>query len=89
MKQPGIIIIGNQFFLKIESLTVHFVEMSSIETTIGCLVAIYYILNIKYPSPLKLPFLFFEYLFEFTEFSSNSAVVKKKFTKVMPGDPKS
>lgn len=87
MKQPGIIIIGNQFFLKVESLTIHFVEMSSIEMTVGCLIAIYYILNIKYPAPLKLPFLFFEHLFEFSELSGNSAVVKKKLAKVMPVVP--
>jgi len=84
MKQPGIIFIGDQPFIKIEELEVQFEQMSSIESSIACLVSFFYILNIQYPSPLKFVYIFFEHLFEFEEISSHSTSVEKLLAKVIP-----
>ncbi len=84
MKQPAIIFIGDQPFIKIEELEIQFEEMSSIESAIACLVSFFFILNIQYPDPLKFVYIFFEHLFEFDEISAHSTSVEKLLAKVMP-----
>lgn len=87
MKQPGIIMIGSQFFLKIEELAITFPgRMSSLECSIACLVALCYILDIHYPEALKFVFIFFEHLFPFRVPSVDSTAVKLFLSHVKPRD---
>ena len=68
MKQPGIIFIGDQPFIKIKELEIQFEEMSSIGSSIACLVSFFYILNIQYPAPLKFVYTFFNTCLSLTKF---------------------
>ncbi len=85
MKQPGVIIIGRQFFLKIDTLPIEYsARLTSFESALSCLISLIYILNVNYPEPLKFVFAFFEHLFDFQEKSLNSANVTNLFSIVMP-----
>lgn len=58
--QPGIIMIGEDFFIKLDQIPVSFPHhIHNVSNAIACLVAYYYILNVKYPEPLRYVFFFF------------------------------
>ena len=83
MKQPGILMIGEQFFIKIEDIVAHFPsQMCSIETSVACNIALIYILNLQYPEPLRHVYVFFEHLFNFTRKAFDSTSVKKLLSDI-------
>ena len=84
MLQPGVIIIGTQFFLKIEEMAVQFPKMCTTESAIAYLISLIYILDVQYPEPLKFVYVFFEHLFEFADTSANFTSVNLLLSKVKP-----
>lgn len=63
MKQPGLIQIGNSFFLKLETEAVK-IDVGGLPDGLAHLVASYYIFNCSYPDALKFVFGFFERVFD-------------------------
>ena len=63
MIQPGIIHIGKEYFIKIESKYMH-IPSCNLDFALSNVIGFYYSLGIQYPAPLKFVFLFFESLFE-------------------------
>ena len=65
MDLPGIILIGSQYFVKVdESAFLLPDEVKTMEQSVAYLLMYYYILNLNYPEPLKFVFGFFERLVE-------------------------
>ncbi len=65
MELPGIIIINDQFFLKVDESVIHLPDsVQLLEDAVASLVIYYYVLGLNYPEPLKFVFLFFESLFK-------------------------
>ena len=62
MIQPGLLIIGNDYYVKIDQLFMK-IENASLELWLAYVVAYYDVLNLRYPLPLKFVFVFFETLF--------------------------
>lgn len=85
MKQPGVLMIGKQYYIKIENFAINFpASISSLESAIACVIVYFYILDVQYPEPLKFVYIFFEHLFEFEKKSIDSQVVKKFLSHVLP-----
>lgn len=77
MELPGILQIGNQYFIKIDESAVYLPEsVTRIQEALGYLLMYYYILNLNFPDALKFVFVFFEHLFDI-EPSIDSVVVKR------------
>ena len=69
MNQPGVLMIGQKFFVKIDKKAIHFpADVASLEEAVGLSLAYSYILDTKYPEALKFVYLFFEHLFRFENF---------------------
>jgi hypothetical protein len=62
MIQPGLLIIGNDYNVKIDQLFMK-IENASLELGLAYVVGYYHVLNLRYPLPLKFVFVFFETLF--------------------------
>ncbi len=60
MIQPGLLIIGNEYYVKIDQLFMKIVN-ASLELGLAYVVGYYHVLNLQYPLPLK--FVFFETMF--------------------------
>lgn len=63
MIQLGIFVIGDQYYIKIEEVEVQLPRFTRISEALSYLVMFYYVLDLKYPNPLKTVFIFLEYLF--------------------------
>ena len=60
MNQPGVLMIGQKFFVKIDKKAIHFpADVASLEEAVGLSLAYSYILDTKYPEALKFVYLFF------------------------------
>ena len=64
MKQPGLILIGNTYFLNLEMEAIK-LDVGGLPDALAYLVASYYIFNCTYPESLKFVFGFFERIFDF------------------------
>jgi hypothetical protein len=63
MIQPGLLIIGTDYFIKVDQLFMK-LENASLVLGLAYVFGFYHVLNIEYPLPLKFLFVFFETLFE-------------------------
>lgn len=63
MKQPGLLLIGDSYFLKMETDAVK-LDVGGLPDALAHLVASYYIFNCVYPENLKFVFGFFERVFD-------------------------
>lgn len=63
MIQPGILLIGKEYFIKIENLHMK-IDNCNLEKALAYLIAFYYVLCIEYPIPLKFVFVLLESLFD-------------------------
>lgn len=75
MIQPGILAVGNSFFIKIEKFHMQ-LENANLQTAFSYLLGYYHVLYINYPLPLKFVYVFFESLMGIP-LSINSTVVKR------------
>jgi hypothetical protein len=65
MKLPGVLIIGKQFFVKVEDIAIHMESVACMDSAVGLLIAYYFILDTVYPVALINVFSFLQLLFNF------------------------
>ena len=84
MHQPGVLVIGNQYFVKVDGMVIKFPDnVVTLEEAVGLAVSYIFVLNTQYAEPLKFVYLFFENLFQFKQFSlARSQTVQRLFSKV-------
>ena len=82
MRQPGLIKIGETTWLKLEDEIVR-IEASCVAEGVAYLLAIFYVFNMKYPSPLNGLYAFFEKLMGLSP-SSTSTTVNDFYWKYFP-----
>lgn len=81
MIQPGIVLIGSVYFIKIENLHTQ-LKKANLTHALAYLLAFYFVLNIDYSKPLKFVFSFFESLFGLPS-SIESVIVKRLVSKIV------
>ena len=67
MKLAGVLIIGKQFFVKVEDTAIHMESVTCMDSAVGLLIAYYFILDTVYPEALINVFSFLQLLFNFPD----------------------
>lgn len=81
MQQPGILIVGNKTFIKVDSFPLE-VQCANFAELIGYLLASYYVFHLSYPLPLTSVFGFLEQLARLSSVIPESGKSgKKRHTK--------
>lgn len=81
MKQPGIMKIGDQFFIKVEAIAIKLPHLIKLKQAFGYLIMYYYALSVSYPTDLISVFVFFELIFGLTP-SYASKIAQTTFGRV-------
>jgi len=73
--------IGDQFFIKIDSIPIKLPELTNLKTAFSYLMMYYYALCVSYPNDLISVFVFFELLFGLTP-SKSSKIAQTIYGRV-------
>jgi hypothetical protein len=81
MTQPGLLMIGQQFYVKIEQRSIS-LNVPNVIAAIGYLLEYYYVLGLSYPEKLGPFFGYLEFLFGIQPISVKSAPLERLLAKI-------